>query len=113
MLSINALEELGANTQEGLKRCMNNESFYLRMVEMGLKDKGFDTLKTALDAGDLQTAFEAAHALKGVLSNLALTSLVTPVSEITELLRARTEMDYTPNVTQILELRDRYVALLD
>ena len=50
-------------------------------------------------------AFEAAHALKGVLGNLSLTPLYEPVQEITELLRNRTEMDYTPLLETILEQR--------
>ncbi len=113
MLSIDALKELGANTDEGLKRCMNNEAFYLRMVDMGLRDTGFDTLQSALEAGDLDKAFEAAHALKGVMGNLSLTSIAAPMSELTELLRARKEIDYTPYLTPILELKEKYVALLN
>ena len=66
-------------------------------------DTGFERLKAALEAGDLAAAFEAAHALKGVLGNLALTPAYDQVSEITELLRARTEMDYSERLAGILE----------
>ena len=75
MLTIQALKELGANTAEGLARCMNNEAFYLRLVGMLANDPPMDQLETAVRAGDLQAGFEAAHALKGVLSNLALTQI--------------------------------------
>lgn len=112
MLTLDALKSLGANTDEGLARCMNNESFYLRMVDMGLRDAGFEKLKAALEAGDLDTAFEAAHALKGILSNLSLTSLAEPVSVLTEQLRAREARDYGPDLDSILALKDRYLALL-
>ena len=37
-----------------------------------------------------------AHALKGVIGNLALTPVYEPIAEMTELLRARTDMDYAP-----------------
>ena len=87
MLTIQALANLGADTREGLGRCLNNEAFYLRLVNMALDDGGYDKLESALNAGDAQSAFEAAHALKGVLGNLSLTPLYTPVSELTELLR--------------------------
>ena len=113
MLTVEALKALGANTDEGLKRCINNESFYLRMVDMGLKDKRFETLKSELESGDLNAAFESAHALKGVLSNLALTSLSDPVVEITELLRAKTETDYASRLEEILAMRDKYLALVE
>ena len=111
MATIDALRELGADTADGLQRCMNNESFYLRMVDMGLKDANFEKLQKAVSEGDLKNAFEAAHALKGIMANLALTPIQKPVSEITELLRAGTQTDYGPLVGEILSARDRFTAL--
>jgi len=93
-MTIDMLAAFGANTTEGLHRCMDNESFYLRMVRMIPGDSNFQKLYDAIDAGNLTAAFEAAHALKGSTGNLALTPIYEPVYEITELLRARTEMDY-------------------
>ncbi len=87
MLNINTLKEFGANTEEALKRCMNNEAFYLRLVKMAADDKNFGKLPAALEAKDWKGAFEAAHALKGILGNLALTPILKPAVEITELLR--------------------------
>ena len=100
-MTIDSLAAYGADTNEGLHRCMDNESFYLRMVRMIPGDSNFQKLYDAIDAGDLTAAFEAAHALKGLTGNLALTPLYAPVSEITELLRARTEMDYAPLIEEI------------
>ena len=111
MLTIDALRAFGANVDEGLHRCMENEAFYLRLVPMAAKDAGFDKLSAAIAAGDLDAAFEAAHALKGVLGNLALTPLYTSVSELTELLRARAEADYETLVKDVLEKRDALAAL--
>ncbi len=87
MLTLQALKDYGADTAEGLGRCMNNETFYLRMVGMLASDTHTAQLTAALDAGDWKTAFEAAHALKGVLANLALTPALTPITALTELLR--------------------------
>ena len=108
MLTVQALREYGANVDEGLTRCMNNEMFYLRLVKMALADTHYESLRAALDAGDLKAGFEAAHSLKGVLANLALTPLSTTVSEVTELLRARTEADYGAYMQKIDE---QYAAL--
>ena len=47
MLTIDSLRRFGANTQEGLSRCMNNEAFYLRLVNMALDDAGFEKLSSA------------------------------------------------------------------
>ena len=53
MLTIEKLREFGADTREGLTRCMNNEAFYLRLVGMCAKDGNFTKLYDALAAGDL------------------------------------------------------------
>ena len=86
-MTLDALRAYGANTAEGVARCMNNEPFYLRMVAMALADKNFDALTAAMDAGDVTAAFEAAHALKGSIGNVALTPIYEPICALTELLR--------------------------
>ncbi len=106
MYTIEGLREYGANVDEGLSRCFNNEAFYLKLVGMLNQETGFDRLEEALSAGDLDAAFEAAHALKGVLGNLSLTPAYEKANEITELLRNRTEMDYGPLLAGLLEQRD-------
>ena len=106
-MTIDMLTAYGANTKEGLQRCMNNESFYLRMVKMLSDDGNFQKLYDAVGAGDLSAAFEAAHALKGSAGNLALTPIFAPTSEITELLRARMETDYTPLLEAIRDAHER------
>jgi hypothetical protein len=92
MITIDKLQQFGADTREGLGRCMNNEAFYLRLVNMGLTDKNFAGLEEAVRQGDRKAAFEAAHALKGVMANLALTPIYNPISEMTEALRGKTAM---------------------
>lgn len=111
MLTVDALRACGANTAEGLGRCMNNEAFYLRLVNMALDDAGFGKLSDAVAAGDKKAAFEAAHALKGVMGNLALTPIYAPVSEMTELLRASADADYQSYLDKILTARDELLAL--
>ena len=110
-MTLDDLIAYGANVEEGMSRCMNNEGFYLRLVNTLKDEKGFDALKAALDANDLKAAFEAAHALKGVLGNLSITPLYDPISEITEYLRAETAMDYAPLIEHIMEQRDKFRAL--
>lgn len=106
MLTIEALRQAGVNTKEGLGRLMNNEAFYLRLVNMALDDAGFEKLAAAISNHDNKAAFEAAHALKGVLGNLSLTPLYEKMSELTELLRAEKDADYALLVQEILAQRD-------
>ena len=113
MLTINALKEYGANVQEGLERCLDDEGFYLEMVGMALDGQGFKRLSDAIESGNKTAAFEAAHALKGALGNLSITSLFEPVQTVTELLRARTQMDYAPIVSEIKAKHDELVKLCE
>ena len=106
MLTIEKLKDFGANIEEGLGRCIGNEALYLRLVRMIPAEANFDKLQSALQAGDLDAAFEAAHALKGVFGNLSLTPMFEVCSEMTELLRARTDMDYTPLLQDLLAKRE-------
>ncbi len=108
------LEDLiayGADVDSGLARCMGNEALYLRLVETVKGDDGFAQLEEALRDGRLDDAFEAAHALKGVLSNLALAPLAKPVDVITELLRGRKVMDYAGLLAEIERELTRLRAL--
>ena len=113
MITIEALKELGANTEEGLARCMNNEAFYLRMVGMAISDDGYERLGEAVRRGDLDEGFERAHALKGILSNVSLTSLAEPVIEITEDLRERKQKDYSDVLAMIADEIAKYRALAE
>ena len=112
MLTVEALSQLGANTQEGLARCMGSEDFYIRMVKMALADGGYEALKKAVDAGDAKAGFEAAHALKGVLANLALTPVLKPVSEATEILRTGSLEGCAALAEKVLEEKEKFCALL-
>ena len=112
-MTINDLKAYGANLEEGLSRCMNNESFYLRLVKMIPGDANFQKLYDAIGSGDLDAAFEAAHALKGSTTNLALTPVSAPVVEITELLRTRAQTDYKTLINQIREARDELARICE
>ena len=110
-MTLDDLIAYGANVDEGLTRCLNNEEFYLRLVESVKAEAGFNKLEQAVSEGRLHDGFEAAHALKGVLGNLAITPLLEPVTEITELLRSETQTDYTELLAKIKHEKDRFCAL--
>ncbi len=102
MLTIEALRAFGANVDEGLGRCLNNEAFYLKMVNIALDNtREVEELSTAVARGDLEAAFNAAHALKGVLGNLSLEPTYSRVVEVTELLRKKQPADYQSYVDEI------------
>lgn len=113
MLTIENLREWGADTDEALVRCLNNEAFYIRLVSKAIQEPAFEKLREAIAEKDLDRAFEQAHALKGVNANLALTPLTKPVSEMTELLRSRTDTDYSPYIDRYAEKLSELLALAE
>lgn len=100
MLTIDKLKEYGADVEEGLARCLNMEDFYISLVAKAIADDRIPLLEQQIGQGDLEQAFETAHALKGMYANLSLTPLSKPVSEMTELLRSRTDADYQPLIEE-------------
>ena len=111
-MTIEQLQSFGVDTKEGLTRCMNNEAFYFKMLKMGSNNDQFEKLEKALAANNIDEAFEAAHALKGVLGNLALTPLYNPLAEMTEMLRAKQSADYVTMYQPILELRNQLADMV-
>ncbi|MBP0971306.1 MAG: Hpt domain-containing protein [Oscillospiraceae bacterium] len=95
MITVETLRAFGADVDDGLARCMNKEDFYLMLVRKASEDRRLSLLSEQLAAKDYAAAFETAHALKGMYANLSLTPLTKPVSEMTELLRSRTDTDYS------------------
>lgn len=113
MITLEALYEFGADTEKGLAVCMGNEALYLRLVAAVPSEQTFEDLSRAIGEGNLNAAFEAAHALKGVLGNLSLTPLYEKASEITELLRVRTDTDYQPLLAELAFLRDTLARICE
>lgn len=81
-------EEYGADYQATMERFMNNEGMYLRLLDMLFQDDNLAKLGSALEAGELDRAFEAGHTLKGVTGNMGLEPLFRVLGELVEPLRA-------------------------
>ena len=95
MITLDKLSEFGADVKDGLIRCMNKEDFYLMLVNKALNDNRLSELEQQIYYKKYHSAFETAHTLKGMYSNLSLTPLTVPINEMTELLRNGTDTDYT------------------
>ena len=112
MITIDSLREYGANVDEGLARCMDQADFYIGLVKSVIPDTKPQELKAQIEAGDLDKAFDTAHALKGMYTNLSLTPVAEPIIELTELLRARTVTDYAPLLDKLLSAKSELDKLL-
>ncbi|MCR4597619.1 MAG: Hpt domain-containing protein [Acetatifactor sp.] len=107
-MTIDDLRNLGANVDEGVARCAGNATFYVMLVPKALEISRFETLDRCVKAKQFKEAFEAAHALKGVLGNLSLTPIYEPICEITELLRTEQDVPYEALLETIWAARNRF-----
>ena len=113
MLTIEKLNSFGANTKEGLERCINNEEFYFRLIIKAINDDSFNNLKNELENKNYDEAFKISHSLKGVLGNLALIPLYDLVFNLTELLRNKEEIDYKIYIEKLFKKRDELLDLIN
>ncbi|MBD5462959.1 MAG: hypothetical protein HDR24_07855 [Lachnospiraceae bacterium] len=87
MSMISELQELGADVNDAMQRFMNNASLYERMLKKlpaTVKDK---PVMEFIESGDIKTAIENAHTLKGVMGNLSVSPLYKAYTDIVNLLR--------------------------
>lgn len=94
--------KIGGDYENAISR-FRSEALIKRFLPMFLNDPSFNELTEALEKGDVQPAFRAAHTLKGVTANLSLTKLNSVSVEITEMLRAEELLrakEYFPNVKE-------------
>ena len=101
MITIDKLKTIGVDTDEGIRRCMGNETLYLKLVAGVPSEACFSNLDKAVAEHDFVAAFEAAHAMKGILGNLAIKPMFNDAVEITELLRNGTDTDYSPFLSRL------------
>ena len=83
-------DTIHGNYAEAKTRLMNDRLID-RFVLKFPADPTMQGLIAAVDAGDTNAAFAAAHTMKGVAANLAFTELSERASALTEQLRPRTE----------------------
>jgi HPt (histidine-containing phosphotransfer) domain-containing protein len=83
-------DAIGGNFEEVCERMMGREALVAKFAKKFLDDTSYQELKQHLKEGNVELAFRAAHTLKGVTQNLALTALAKPSVELTEVLRTGT-----------------------
>lgn len=85
-------EKMNGNYSEISARLVNDDKI-MKFLNMFLQDTTFSELCTKMEAQSYMEAFHAAHTLKGLCQNLALSGLLEPVATLTECLREGTCKD--------------------
>lgn len=78
---------LGGDYDDAVKRLMK-ESLVHKFVLKFLNDTSYSMLTESMESEDYETAFRAAHTLKGVCQNLSFTALYESSVRVNEALRA-------------------------
>lgn len=94
-------ERMGGDYDQVLKR-LPSAGLVKKFITKFLDDGSFAELNSAMEQGDRELAFRAAHTLKGVSANLGLERLRRSASELTELLRPESQT-VPPEAAVLLE----------
>ena len=83
-------QEMGGDFAQVEKR-LPSISLVKKFITKFLDDSSFSELCQAMQEGEREKAFRAAHTLKGVSANLSFSKLLSTASQLTELLRPETD----------------------
>lgn len=101
----------GVDLKVTMERFVGNETLYENCFKMLLSDQNIEALDNAVKARDYTAAFEAAHALKGVIANLGLAPLQEKISVLTEALRAGSYDNMDAQYAEVVEAFEVVKAL--
>ena len=107
------LIEWGVDWDEILDRFMGNEDLIAKFMFKFLNDQSMNDLTKYLNEGNVTEAFKAVHTLKGVGANLGLNGFLTPVKELTEILRAGSMEGYEEKYEEIKPKYEALIAILN
>lgn len=96
---------------EGVLGRLRSEDRIRKFALKFLKDPSYESLSTSLAAKDYETAFRAAHTLKGVSQNLGFTKLYTSSQALMETLRGGTPPDNLDDLFQ--QVKEDYQDTFD
>ena len=107
------LEEWGCDVTGAMTRFLEDEELYLTCLDTVITDKAFERLGMALVDGDVKEAFDSAHTLKGVFSNMGLKPMLRIVECLVEPLREGNITDLMPDYHRLLDENDYLKDILE
>jgi len=94
-------QELGGSYDDVLGR-LQMDSLVKRFALKFKDDPSYKLLTDSITAGDVPTAFRAAHTLKGVCQNLSFDTLYKSSATLTDALREKTDLNEVDNLQELL-----------
>lgn len=83
-------ESFGGSYRD-VKQRLQSDALIERFVKKFMTDTSYEMLCTAVEAGNCEEAFRAAHTLKGICQNLSFRCLAESSGQLTECLRGKQE----------------------
>lgn len=103
--TVQLLRGIGADPEEGIRRCGGNEGLYLRLLKKFTQQVDYEAeVDELLAEGNYKEAERRMHDLKGVAGNLSLNRLSHVTNEIDSALKK----DEAPDAAAIEEWRELY-----
>lgn len=97
---------------QGVMERLGSERIVQKFAFKFLKDPSYGMLTEAMEAGDEETAFRAAHTIKGICQNLGFGALGDSASRLTEALRHRKSEEYEALYGPVKEDYEKTVSAL-
>lgn len=89
------MKAAGIHYDEGMERFSGNEQLYIKYLRKFRNLTLYNDMKSALRAGDYESAFQYAHDLKSFAGNISLNEFYRDISRLTDELRSRGEIKLT------------------
>jgi len=109
---LESLSKWNCNTPIAMDRFLGDEGLYISCLQMFSEDENFEALKTSLQDHNYAMAFDFAHALKGVASNLELTPLYQALYELVESLRHNETTNLPQQFEEVAQKWEEFQLLL-
>ena len=100
-------DSFGGNYQQAIQTMMM-DAFITKMLTKFLDKNAYQDILDSYQKNDLHGVFEAAHSLKGVCGNLALTPIYEKASVVCEATRNLKEGEVVDVSKQIEDLKETY-----
>lgn len=106
------LVDAGVNLDTAMDRFMGNEDLLVQFLRKFSDDPNYALLVAKMEEKDYEGAFQAAHAMKGLVGNLSLDSLSEVVCREVEFLRHGDYSEAEKCVPELVKEYDRVSAAL-
>lgn len=110
---IKAMEELGIDVDDALKRFMGNEALFLRMLKKLPDAIAKSFVSPDFDASDYAADTDRAHTIKGVTGILSVMPLYSAYSSIVSLLREGKPEEARAVLKDILPVQEKIIKFIE